>query len=147
MSLLFGLLTSAATAYVTYQLATAAFGNAGAAGRTAGVLLIALAAIGSFLAGSSAFRRARRSHHSLGLFSALAFSFWFAVVGGAFAVALVATYTAAYAPSGTGPTDNLLTILAYPVLALFGFCLGALCGWLVGLLASGALRVLAPAAR
>lgn len=147
MSLLFGLLTSAASALVTYQLSTAAFGNAGAGGRTAAVLLIALAATGSFLAGSSAFRRARRSHHSLGLFSALAFSFWFAFVGGAFAVALVATYTASYAPSGPAASDGLLTILAYPVLALFGICAGAACGWLVGLVASGALRVLAPAAR
>lgn len=138
---------AAATSFVTVQLAAAAFANAGSAGTTSGMLVVGLAALAAFLAGSAAYRRARRTHERLGLFTALAFAFCFALVGAAFATGLTAAYIAGFPGGQATSTDNVLTVLAYPALALTGLCLGATCGWLVGLLASGALRVLAPVAR
>lgn len=99
------------------------------------------------MAGSSAFRRARRSHENLGLFSGVAFSFWFAIVGGAFALSIMASYMRTYGTPGSGGADAVLTVLAYPLIGLFGVVSGAVVGWLLGLLASVSLRVLAPALR
>jgi hypothetical protein len=106
-----------------------------------------LAALAAFLAGSSAYRRARRTHERLGLFTAVAFAFCFALVGAAFAAGLTASYLSGFSAGQATGADDALTVVAYPVLGLTGLCLGAVCGWLVGLLASGALRILAPAAR
>jgi hypothetical protein len=144
---LFGLAAAVATTFVTVQLAAAAFANAGSAGTTVGVAVAGLAALGAFLAGSSAYRRARRTHERLGVFTGLAFAFCFALVGGAFAAGLTATYLAGFSAGQATGADDVLTMVAYPVLGLTGLCLGAVCGWVVGLLASGALRVLAPAVR
>lgn len=147
MGILFGLAVAAASSYLTVQLSAGAFANAGPAGSAVGLAIGILAGVGAFLAGSSAYRRARRTHERLGLFTALAFGFCFAVVGGAFMVALTAIYVGTYSAGQSTAGDGLLTVLAYPILGLIGLCLGAVGGWLVGLVASGALRFLAPVGR
>jgi hypothetical protein len=147
MSTLFGLVAAAISSFLTLQVSNGAFGNAGGPGTTARVVLVGLAALGAFMVGSAAYRRARRTHESLGLFTALAFSFPYGAVGCAFMVALTAVYLSGYGSGGSTAADAALTVLAYPALGVTGLCLGAAGGWIVGLVASGALRVLAPAPR
>ena len=43
--------------------------------------------------------------------------------------------------------DLVLTVLSYPIFGLLGLALGALAGFLVGLVVSAPLRVLTPAPR
>jgi hypothetical protein len=147
VSILFGLVAAAVSSVVTSQIANAAFANAGSSGRAITLLLAVLAGAGGLLAGSAAFRRARRTHQSLALFSALAFAFSFGLVGVAFMVALTYGYTSAYGSTAGSGADAVTTLLAYPVFGALGGCLGSLAGWAVGLVASGALRVVAPASR
>lgn len=145
MSLIFGLLAGAFSAWTTFVVGSAAFGNAGSSGSAAVLALAALAALVGFLAASSAYRRARRTHDSISLFTGLAFGFSFAALGAAFMIALTAVYISQFAPPGEAGASVAVTVAAVAVLAALGACLGALVGWLLGLVAASALRFLAPA--
>lgn len=145
MSLIFGLQAGAFSAWTTFEVGSAAFGNAGSSGSAADLALAALAALVGFLAGSSAYRRARRTHDSISLFTGLAFGISFAALGAAFMVALTTIYISQYAPPGETGASGAVTLAAVAILAALGACLGAAVGWLLGLVAASALRFLAPA--
>lgn len=148
MSFLIGLVTGLGAALVTWSITGALVASLPAlTARGISALLAVLACLVGFLAGSAAYSRARRSREHLTLFSSVAFAVAGGVIGAACAVALTAAYLHAYGAWTGNPVDAVLTVLAYPIFGLLGLALGAIAGSVVGVVASGALRVLTPAPR
>jgi hypothetical protein len=105
------------------------------------------ALIVGFLTASAVVRRAASRRRSLGLFSGIAAGFGCGLVGAVWALALLTAYMVSYSTWPDGLLNQVLTIVAFPAFAGFGFTIGALAGGLSGLIAGGLLGVVLPARR
>ena len=148
MSFLIGLLSGLGAALLAWQFAVDVSVNLPSSTALAIVVaLTAVAGVVAFLAGSALCRRARRSREHLALFGSVAFAVAGGILGAACAVAVTAAYLQTYGAWPDNPVDLVLTGISYPIFALLGFALGAIAGAIVGVVASGALRILSPAPR
>jgi hypothetical protein len=99
------------------------------------------------LTGSTIFRRAKQRTRRLGLFSGVAAGVGGGLVGAAWMLAVLTGYMTTYGYWPEGIVDQVLTVLAFPLLAAFGFTIGGLLCGLAGLVAGGVLGFLLPARR
>lgn len=109
------------------------------------IVLTALGLCVGFLGGSAVSRRAGKSRHDLVLYSCVTGAFCGGLIGAFLVLAVTAGYLTTYAGWPTLSLDGVLMAVAYPLFALSGAGLGALCGAALGLAGGGLLRVLSPA--
>jgi len=142
VTVLSGLVASVATMSGTWALAGWGTRNLPAtAGRISIVLLLSLAGIVGFLAGSVICRRATRNRDHLALFSSLAGGVAGGIVGCAFALTVTAAYLASYTTWPQDRMDQVLVLLSYPAFGSLGFCLGGILGLMLGLTFGGVLKL------
>jgi hypothetical protein len=142
VTVLGGLVAAAATVSGTWALAGWGTRNLPATtGRISIVLLLSVAGVVGFLAGSVICRRATRNRDHLALFSGLAGGVAGGIVGCAFALTVTAAYLASYTTWPQDRMDQVLVLLSYPVFGSLGFCLGGLLGLILGLTFGGVLKL------
>lgn len=126
----------------TWATATATTKNLPAGvGQGATLLLLVVAALAGFLAGSVIFRRARRTREHIALFSLLAGGVAGALIGCAHAVLLTATYLGSYSTWPSDRFDQVFVLLAYPAFGLLGLLIGAAFGSVAGIVIGSAARL------
>jgi hypothetical protein len=104
------------------------------------ILLLCLAALLGFLAGSAICRRAAHDRDRLGLFAGLAGGVAGGALGFAYAVTITAAYLSTYSTWPQDRLDQVLVLLSYPIFGALGSCIGGFVGWLFGLLFGGVLK-------
>src|SRR3954451_17463711 len=113
MSAIVGLVIALISASITWELVHRTVANLPSGlGVLVLAILVALAAVVGFLAGTSVSSRARRSGEHLPLFGALAFGVAGGAVGAAYAIAITAAYVRTYADLSVSLVDMILTALA-----------------------------------
>lgn len=117
----------------------------GAKGVVLTLLVLGVAIITGFLAGSSVGRRVRWDRAHLVPYAVVAGSVAGVLTGCVLALTTTGAYLTTYASWPSGRLDELLVLLAYPIFALSGMFLGALAGGLSGLVGGACLRLLVPA--
>lgn len=148
MTFLGGLAGAAVLAILSLLIMVPATDNLGSSRQLLALAVAVLSAVViGFLTGSSVFRRAAARRRNLGLFSSLAGGFGCGLVGAIWMLVLLVSYMTTYGTWPPDVVDQVLTVVAFPALALFGFTLGALAGSLSGLVAGGLLGVVLPARR
>lgn len=148
MWLVGGILGAFLTSGAAFLLARIGMQNLpGAKGALALAAVLVVAALGGFLAGSAIVLRARRRRDHLVPFSCLAGGVCGGLVGCAYAVTITAAYLSSYSSWPQDRLDQIFVLLSYPAFGALGFWMGALVGLLLGLLAGGTLRLVAPVRR
>jgi hypothetical protein len=108
------------------------------------LLLCGVALILGLMTGSAVGRRSRSAAGRVRLFSALAGAVCGGLLGGTLFLGLSAAYVRDYAVWPSGSFDLVVAILALPILAALGLCLGSLTGFGVGALSGLVLSVVVP---
>jgi hypothetical protein len=103
--------------------------------------LAAIAGITGYIAGSAVCRRATRGSRAVTTFAGMAGAVAGGMFGAIFAVTLTGFYFASYLHWPSDRLDQTLLVLAFPVSALLGMCVGSIPGLVLGLLGGGVLRI------
>jgi hypothetical protein len=103
--------------------------------------LLLVAALSGFLAGSAICRRATRNRYHLGLFAGMAGAVAGGVLGCTYAITLTVAYLMSYSTWPQDRFDQVLVLLAYPVFAALGLCVGCVVGLVLGVVLGGLVRV------
>lgn len=108
------------------------------------VILLILAAVIGFLAGSAVARRARRDREHLGLFAFVTGGVAGGIMGAAIALGVTGAYLAVYGQAPAGISDDVLAALGVAAFGALGFFAGGIAGSVIGGLLGAVLKFAAP---